>query len=870
MTVLSNVGHAASSPLLLNIPSQSLATALNELARQSGIEIIYFSEVLRQAEVSALEGQYSFDDALTVLLKGTGLTFKPLERDSVFIVSANNAGDEISAPASANLGSTSPHADETNEVIVTARRREENEMDVPFSIDALVAGELAERNIDSLLLANGFFRNVSIRTDPFSGAAGLEIGMRGINRAVLYQDGVPIRFGAMPSTLDIERIEVMRGPQGTLFGPSAIGGAIQAVTSKPDSKLFGTVEVTAGSFDRRDLSLKINSPITGNWAASLTAAALNRDGFVTSTATQQSLGSKHDRFYRLDSLWKLTAGTEVRLQYARHLNESNGQAYVNYRLDAVCPGDPVPPGYRTGDGEQRFFAPNAYCILSRVDLDPLVAGLQPYSEEFHSYGKREIYANTIRSEQMGWWQKINDVKVDWRTQINSTSSVRALLSRRWGTENSTEDLDGTGLDIFQNNLNALQEHWDLRTGEVQFLYNHRRLSGILGIYGEHSPGALQKRLSWVHNELTIPEIRDAAEAAYPGSTDFRIRPESAPFNTAQFFRISQLRTSQWAAFSEWSWAVNDKLKLTAGIRFTRQENERIRYRPGSAGAANMPPVRCCNLDPGINYYEPTGPAERVQIPAYSQLTPRLSIQQAWSANFMAYLSYAKGGNIGGVDINPPPGSENNSYRPEEVHTLEGGIRIRTLFSTTQLHLGGFYSKYNDIQISEEIFPGTLRTGNAQAKIYGLELEGTSSIAPWRINYGIGWLNAHYTDVGTTINLMESAPFAYAPDFSFTYGIAYERQWGPFGVLARLDHTWQAETITSTDPTLAQPVPSRGLLSARLELRPMGEAWSIALSGTNLNQEFYFTNGFLLPADQSFAGTMGRPREWSLTLGIRFE
>ncbi len=863
---------AAASSHRLEVPAQSLATALNELARQSGVQIIYFSEIADDLVAPALIGAYTVQQALSTLLDKTGLKFVIVDDATVFIEIADRNAPATSGSrrqaAAANRRAATVPAPET--VIVTARRREESVMEVPASIDVLTRNDLEGKNIENLLLANGQFNNVSIRTDPFNGAAGVQISMRGVAGAVLYQDGVPVKFGALPAMIDIERVEVMQGPQGTLFGRNAIGGAIQTVTQKPEQTLFSVVEVAGGSLGRADVRGKVNVPLNSEIAASITAASLNRDAFVTSTATGDRFGSQEDRFVRLDGLWSPDPDTEVRLQYAQLRNKSNGQAYVNFRLESVCPGDPVPQGYFARSGRQVFSAPNAYCILSGLDLDGATPGSQPYAGEFQSYGQQEAYRNTIKSTDMAWWQDIHDVKLDLKTRLSERVTGRALFSRRWGTENSTEDLDGTGLDIFQNSLNEFQEKSDVRTAELQLVYESRRFSGITGLYWEYSPGAFQKRLSWLHNELTIPRLQAAAENAYPGSTSFRDHPESAPFNTAEFFRISKTSSEQWAAFSEWSYAVSAALKLNAGIRFTRQSDRRVRYLPGAQGAARMPPVRCCNLEQGVDYLAPAGPAESIKLPVYTQWTPRFSMQYSWNAGLMTYLSYAEGGSAGGLDVNAPPGTPNRSYRPQTIRSVEGGLRTQTDSGQTDLRLAAFYTNFDDVQITEEIFPGTLMTGNAQARIYGLEVEGSQRFARWELNYGLGWLTAEYTDVGTTSNLLKSSPFAYAPELNLSIGGVYRRNVGRYELSAQLDHTWQGSTVTSADPILAEPVPSRGLLSTRLEIAPVDGLWKLALSGTNLGNEFYITNGFLLPADQSFVGTMGRPREWALTLSMRFQ
>jgi outer membrane receptor protein involved in Fe transport len=386
----------AAGERLFDIPAQSLETALESLALASDHQLLFWTRDLDGMRSRRLRGNYTIEAALSQLLTGTQLKFE-VSAGTIVILPADPESPAGTPQAVKEEPEARPEPVPVTilieEVIVTARRREEDLQEVPISVTALESTALQERNVGSVLEVNGQAANVAINSDPFSGVAGSQLRMRGIPGVVLYQDGVRAANGALPSTIDVERVEVLRGPQGTLFGRNAIGGAIQTVTRRPQDHLSTRLSLAAGSADRFDVSGTVNVPVTDSFFAKLTASSLTRDGFVSSPYLPTLLGSQKDRLYRADLLWRPAPETEVRVQATRTRNYSSGQANVNFRLDAVCPSDPVPAGYRNGSGEQLFFAPNAYCILSRLDLDPATPGVQPYSTEFHSW-RRDPRWNT--------------------------------------------------------------------------------------------------------------------------------------------------------------------------------------------------------------------------------------------------------------------------------------------------------------------------------------------------------------------------------------------------------------------------------------------------------------------------------------------
>ncbi|GFE80632.1 hypothetical protein GCM10011487_26320 [Steroidobacter agaridevorans] len=800
------------------------------------------------------------------------------------------AGLTVSAlPAARAQDAALPEAADSpviTEVFVTARRREESLQDVPLSIAAIGGEDLEQRNVTDLRQVNGQIPNVVIATSQFSGTVGSQFRMRGVPGVVVYQDGAPFEGGALPNLTDIERVEVLRGPQGTLFGRSAIGGAIQLVTRKPQDEFSLDMHTAFGSKNRVDVSGNLNVPITDELFVKLTAASMERDGYVSSTNVDTLFGSQDDKLGRLDVLWRPIKDFEVRAQYARTENKSSGVPYVNLNLLPVCNDGQAPANWFSGDGVQIFFAPNAYCLYTSVDLDPSTPGVQAFNDEFHSYGAQQRYLNTIDTADAGWRQTYDDVRVDMTWNLSSTMTVRALGSRRWGTGHSYEDLDGTGLDLWVNQLPFFTERNDLRTGELQFIYSGSRLNGTTGVYWEKAPGANGRRINWINNDLLqSPALAAAANAAYPGSAVnplFGGHPESGPQLLGNgFIGISRTATEQFAAFSEWTVEVTEGLRLTGGLRYTEQDTTETSYKANPFGGdQSLHPVPALYQDliPGADYYAGTGVPE-VDKSTVTQWTPRFSLQYEFTPQIMMYATYSKGAGTGGTIVNVDEadpqiialGLSDYQTLPEEVKNYELGLRSEFFGNTLRFNATVFYDEFANLELSEELVPGRLFDANADAEIKGVEIEGvwqaTDALA---LNYGLGWIDAKYTDRGTTRNLEPGSALALTPEFSYALGAQYGWKLTSGELTLRGDYTWQDSQMSAVDRITAYEIPDFGLLSARLAYSPGGANWDVALSGTNLTGEYYIMSAFYQPQTTAVSATVGRPREIALSFNVRFE
>jgi iron complex outermembrane recepter protein len=761
-------------------------------------------------------------------------------------------------------------SNEIQEVLVTARRREESLQEVPIAITNVDSTTLANRNISSVGDLAGIVPNLKMGGGFFSGSSGSNYIIRGIPGVEVYMDGVSITAsgGSLPTVVDIERVEVLRGPQGTLFGRNAIGGALQLITKKPTETFGGNVAVTIGDHDRKDVNGTINVPITDTLFAKITGSTQNRDGFVRSVKTGTEFGSIDENMGRLDFLWKPGSKFQARLQYTNLNVQSNGSPYVTFSFKSVCPGDPLPAKYLARDGRAVFQAPNTICLLQKANINySQLSGTNAL--EFQTYGALEQYKNTVDDASLyKFFRDTNDVKLDLSYNLTDNWSLRSISSRRWGSGAAPSSNDGTGLELAYRSADIVT-FFDTRTSELQLQYAGSRWAGTTGAYYERIPGFFTRTFAWLNTELLRPGIQAPVEA-YLGFPVAQLSPNARPVLLGNSSSVANGQEStQWAGFTEWTFSATDKLKLTAGVRYTKQDRLTTSY--SAAQVVNKQPS-CCHLDSSVDYLAVTG-TPRLLPTKFKQTTPRGSIQYQWTPDVMTYLTYSEGATTGGIN-NPPlalTGLQPYEFQPQKVKNYEFGVRSDLFGRRLRLNASVFYDDFQNIQVSEEIYAGIGVTNNAEGRIKGVEVEGIWNVLDnLTLNYGAALLDTEYTGLGTTLLLELGTPFAFAPDYSVDFGAEYRFTLGNRGSLAvRGDYTAQGATVNVVDRFNQGPIPATHLVSARATYTPTEGNWNIALSGTNLTNDFYWTNIFAPPGGQYTGGSLGRPREFALGFNIKF-
>jgi iron complex outermembrane receptor protein len=481
----------------IEIPSQNAADALNRLAEQTGAVMLFPYDLAKSRDAQPVYGRYSVMDALAKLLEGSGLSSGLSERSVIQITvdtTASGSDDEgketMKAPTrrnrllgliglAASAAATQSQAQETvqpafgvEEVIVSSRRREESLQQTPISVSAQTGEQLMSMGVRNMIELGNFMPNVMTEGSGIGPSVGAYF-LRGIGSARsgiedeppvgLYLDGVFLGSfdGSLLQVTKPKRVEVLRGPQGTLFGKNALGGAVQYISQEPVFEEFsGEIETTYGSFNRTDLTALFNIPLGDSSALRVSGASFNRDGTVTRPLLPKAADVGTD-YLRVDYLWAATPDFSVRLAVDYAAVNTNGAGNVIRSVDL------------TDTNVQRYLARG-------MDLRESL-----FDDRYASNASSPTY---VDSDQTG-------VALTLDYQLADEWSVKSITAYRENNQDSWIDRDATPFQYFEQiDMRAHQQ----TTQEFQLSFSGDSLTWILGLYYfDESPFNNRQRLEGV-------------------------------------------------------------------------------------------------------------------------------------------------------------------------------------------------------------------------------------------------------------------------------------------------------------------------------------------------------------------------------------
>lgn len=746
------------------------------------------------------------------------------------------------------------------EVLVTARRREESLQEIPLTIAAFSGDQLEQSNVQNVQDLAILVPNLQITGGGSTqGTATGDFRMRGIPGVARYMDGIYLSGGqgALQSVVELERVEVLRGPQGTLFGRGAIGGAIQYISKAPQSEFGARVRATVGTHERMDVTANVDVPLSDTVFTKFTGASLHRGGFVESTTIDKDFGGTDEQMFRAALLW--TPAASVRVQFS-------GQ-YTSITED----GDPqvlfaVNPTFVTRN--------NSAGVPSSTPNDPLlyntcmttlsatcnVRGGLLNNDSLPGEWKTRSDQNWP-SYQQDLFAFVGDVAWD----INDNVTVRWLSGYREFDWAHYGDSDGTEHVLFEQWRYTEREEF---SQEVQLQWSSDRFNSVVGLfYDRGEQWAFQSR--WQNLEISETANRAALRALYGTSL---VIPSTGSRNS-----LSNPTETSKAVFAEGTWNVTDAFAATLGLRYSEITTDSITLNP-------------CVGTPTYGVLSKSFCVASVRLQQeveHSKTTPRLSLQYQWTPDLMTYLTYSMGFDAGGVNstVDPRPVAQQNPplpngglfpYDPQVLNNYELGIRSDLFGGRVRLNTSLFYGVYEDIQVQQELVPTQRWTTNAgEAEIKGVEIEGAAVISDaFRLNFNLAYLDAKYTDLGDPAQVNQltlDTPFPFAPEYSASLGAQYSHGLGSGSELTfRTDYGWQDVTWTNQDDLSRVRRPAFGLLSASVGYEAPGGNWGVSLAGTNLTDEYYRVSGFRIPDVLIDFGNVGAPREFALSFRFSFD
>jgi iron complex outermembrane receptor protein len=741
----------------------------------------------------------------------------------------------VTVPGRAQATKAESNTDDSDvyieEIIVTAQRRERPLQDVPISISVFANAEIESLKLTNIAGVARYTPNV-VWDQSFLGAGNFSaVFIRGIGQSAsffegsadpavgVYLDGVYIgrAIGSVLGVHDVDQVELLRGPQGTLFGRNTTGGAVTVTTLQPASDLSGWGEVTTGSDSRLDARGVLNVPITDNVLTRFSASSLNQDGYGTSLQTGAEFGDVNIDSARAALRWIPSDDLELRLSYDRSRTRQNAPVLT------LAFADPDPTSLA---GAYNFFVAPTNSVAGFGD------GI-PYDDRFLTASEFTNFATgptltDVDSDGL-------TVLVEWRAgdvTLKSITGYRSLESL-WGS-----DSDLSPLTIIESIIDTDQDQFSQE-------FTLRGLSGQLdwlvgAYYFEEDVVSAENAV------LAIPEVADV-----PVDPIFGVPNPLFGVPLGNIGPATSSSAESVAAFVHVDYSVSDRLSAFAGLRYTREEKTAI---DNSGLVAN-------------------GQTSKT----FDRLSPTVGLQYFVDPGLQFYASASQGFKSGGFNtIVSIPREDFLPFKPEEITAYELGFKMmRERFS---LAAATFLYDYEDIQfpVFNDVAPEFRNA--AEAETQGAELElvmaPTSAIS---VQAGISYLDAKYTRLDaddlaglvTPISIDNDLP--NAPEWTVNLGIRWSTDVARLGRLTlRSDYSWRDDMYKDAINTQEVKQSAHGLLYVAAELASNDARWAFTLFGDNLTDERYIVSGGSNKPDFGLAyATYARPRTWGLSARYDF-
>lgn len=833
----------AEDKVYFTIPQGSAQVTLMTYAKQAERQVLYPYKTVRDYKTNKVEGRYSADEALVLLLKNTGLEATtdssgylmirllhpdnnvgeaPVEKLTQLNTRRSFVGTKLAAALVSIFGvsevalaqNANPSPVGIEEIIVTAQRREQNLQSTPIAITALTAGALENSGINSteelsMVVPGLQLVQVSNAVTPYLRGVGTQNAGPGMEPSIAtYVDGV--YFGSVGGNVfalnNIERIEVLKGPQGTLFGRNATGGLIHVITKDPEHDPSATVSLGYGNYETTKASFYGTTGLSDAMAADL---ALNftdqNEGWGRNITTGKEVNLREDQSARSRISWDFT--DKFNALVAVDYNKWDSDIGIN--SNAL-------PGARLLDGQS--IIGSIYDVRSNAVPD----------------GHVEQWGVSLRaSYDFGWGA------------LTSTTATRDYKSF------SIIDLDRTALPLFQARLEQ-----EMETFQQEFILNGEAdaLDYTVGIIYYNSEAGWGPQA-----------IRSAVGAA---NTDLNSLQE----------------TDSYAAFAQGTYKLTGDTGLTLGLRYTEDERSiwgtRLAVAPHPAAGTIVQSTATL----------PKSQTDRT----FDELTWRVALEHQMTEDIFGYLSYSRGFKSGIFNSGNP---FEPAVNPETLDAYAVGIKSEFFDRTLRLNAEIFYYDYKNIQLSLLEANVTRLLNASSAEVQGgdiellwapaidagrIELSAVASIidgeygkfigAPGFIPFPGTAIPPNFTNCGPLpanggnrqcAADMSGAPIIRAPEWSSTLSVNYGYPLEQFGELG-FNLSWYHNDGFLWDPDGRIEESPYDLFNAQIALTPAHERWVVKLFGNNLADEEYYTQ--VAASTQVDSGAPGAPR----TYGVEFQ
>ena len=895
LLVLSNLWASATvvaEKFNLSIPSKPIAEAVKTLSYQTKHSVLFQVDELGNFHTKAIKGKYSLKVALNALLEGTNLEGS-LTESGVIVVSLRKSANaqnreevlinkkikrSLLASVSVFLFGTGMQSvamaqdaqstDEGNavqeqspggleEITVTARRYAENLQVTAGSVTAFTANKIAELGIKQANDLQNLVPNLTLKRRGGSASRGLTIKIRGIGTSDVdvptadpsvgvYTDGIiqARAFGPQFELFDIERIEILRGPQGTLYGKNTLGGAINIITRKPDGEDRYKAYAGYGNFNALEYGGSVDFTLMEDKLfASVAGLGRTQDGFYENTLVQgQELADKNLLATRFALRY---VGETVDLLLTQDVSIQRNANYPELFL-AFVPGSlsDTAAGI-AGENLADFIVPVDADFNDRrrisVDTGGIEAGALPAGAGGRGDPRSDadFYGTSLIAE----------------VDNGGDYTFKSLTGYRGFSTSISQDLDGTPVQIADQVTS--DQGWQFsQEFQVNALLANDRLNFVGGVF-------------WLHEEL---------ETQHTNPFFLGFIPFISPL------RLTSTNTDAFAAFVHGVYSITDDLKITAGLRYNK-ENKRLTLKDGDLiRITEGVPFKD---QPDIIFDIPAdggfGDLNESASESFGSFQPKFGIEYTANENLFLYGLVSRGYASGGFNgrVNAGFGGI-ETFGQELLWNYEVGFKSDFLDNRVRINVSAFFIDYSNIVVQtfgasgDSTNIGFFLQNAGAATVKGFEVEFAARPIPQlllRANLGI--LDQQFDDFGVGTDGVPIDPsdlnFFDSPDTTISLIAQYEVDLpNDAGLQFSVDWSYRTETFFDNDGVVGSSQPGYDLTNARITYKSENGRYEVGLWVKNLFQETYLRRTLqVLDTPLGFAsGLFGDPRTFGFTFKIK--
>ena len=754
------------------------------------------------------------------------------------------------SPTLAQTVSATDPATQIDDIIVTATKREERLIDVPVAVTAIGAQQLQNSGVSDIRELTGLAPSVQFQTP--GGGADSSIRIRGIgttstNPGLESSVGVIIvgvtraRTGVALSELgDLERIEVLRGPQGTLFGRNTSSGIINVVTKQPDLGGYSAkLEGTYGNFSDTRVAGSVNIPLSDVTALRLEASAEKRDGFYRDANSTETLDNLDRQFVRAKLLYK--PSDTMRWLFSADYTNRNENCCVAVLAIAG-------PTYNLVNSLAAARGQAGYTSTNPFDRQAAKNNNRQNQEDIEDYG-----VSAQGDFDLGW------------AQLTSITAYRSWEAWR------SQDFDHSGADLGFFAPNGLHQGFKVFTQELRLQGTRDKLDWLVG--------------GFFSNEEVLNDSAYRMGADYPliygGAATFQASTLAA-FRPGDGARgIGNQDGRDISVFTHNIYHLTDALSVTAGLRYTNNRKE-IDFRGENFNPACDSAVRTSDAQGVARFCAPFwdtrfNPAGDSDARTETATTGTFNIAYEFNPGLNTYLSYSRGYKSGGYNFDragfttpATPNAADLAFVEETVDAYEFGLKGEFFDRTLRANFAAFHQTFSGFQLIEYTGVSFVVRSLEEAVTKGAELELTwKPIDGLTLTDGITYTDAYYTNTpgnrqyaGMT---MEQAP-EWVNVFSATYEFPIG---GDLVGVAYADTRYSSEYFSGGfDPNRIQKAFST--VNARFSLKNLANDWSVDLWARNLFDQDYYRRVLSATFQTgSYSAFLGDPRTYGITVRHNF-